>query len=135
MRLLVLFRGNWTITAAVDPDGKCPVKEGLKALEGRTAADRSVFTRRIERLSESGMFHNWEHGHPLEDGISELKGKYIRVLYFKDEDRLVVCTRMALKGKAKVLEQEISGAKATRERYLAAKAVGGVSVEEEEEEG
>ena len=88
MRLLVLFRGNWTITASVDPDGTCPVKEGLNALEGRTAADSGVFTRRLERLAERGSFQNWEHGHPLEDGIHEIKGKYIRVLYFKDADRL-----------------------------------------------
>jgi hypothetical protein len=134
MRLVVVFGSRWTVTAICDSDGKSYLRKGIDGLQGRTAKDKVTIQRRIEYLAANGRFHNDEHGHPLGDDLYEAKGKFLRVLYFRDGSQLIVCCNTCLKGKGKVFQQEKQRAKQLRTSYFDAKAQGRVETVEEEEE-
>ena len=70
---------------------------------------------------------------PLADKIFELKTRGgIRIPYFYDQDRIVICTESLRKPKKTELRAVIARALAARERYFEAKRRGAVEMIQEE---
>ncbi len=132
MRLLVVRRGIWTLLAVSEGE-RCPLKDDLEKLEQRLPNDVAKIMRRFAHVAEHGLPRNKELCRHLEDGIFELKAQrsLIRVLFFLDEDRFVVCTHAVSKPKKRQLRSDMKKAKEMRDKYLEAKHRGRLEIVEE----
>ena len=130
--MMVVRRGQWSVFAACHRD-TCPVMDGLEFTGGPGDVDRRKMLRRIAATASSGPPRNTEQGRPLRDGVYELKsqGGLLRLFYFRDEGRVIVCSHVAVKPKRKQLEAEIDKVIRLREEYREAKAVGFLEIVEE----
>ena len=81
--------------------------------------------------------HNADLCKPLGEGIFEFrrqpKGPKLRVLFFYDEGCRIVCTN-AFRKAERTPPAEVELARETRERYLRAKLLGRLRIEEIEDE-
>lgn len=76
---------------------------------------------------------NDKKSRPLADKIFEFKTRGgIRIPYFYDQDRIVICTEALRKPKKTELRAVIARALAARERYFEAKRHGAVEMIQEE---
>jgi len=124
MYLVRVGSGSWgdVVTLAV-AEGKCAVLDFLMGLD--RSQDASVgkmmymLTQRVPSLGPPK--HNKEQSRHIEDKIFEFKADQLRVLYFYDKGRVVVCAHGFSKQSDKTPGKEIKRAKDLRKIYLAAK--------------
>lgn len=86
----------------------------------------------IRRTAEHGPSRNKELYGDLGDGIYEMRKSGLRVLYFCDTGRLIVCSHGYKKQSQKVGHGEKEKALAAKERYLAAKSRGELEIVDHE---
>jgi phage-related protein len=119
MHLIRLGKSRWEVVALCDQRGSCPV---LDFLGGLDKSLRSLCNRMLGLLREYVTYHgpprSIERCRHLEDGIWEFKTGQLRVLWFYDQDRVIVCTHGFMKKTRKTPRREIRQAKELRERYL-----------------
>lgn len=85
-----------------DEQGRCQVQEFLTQLEANDPKEHAVVDRRITFLAERGTdYRNKEQCRSLGDDVYELKTrrKGIRLYFFFDMDRIVICTHAGIKKK------------------------------------
>ena len=123
MKLLIVRRDVWTILAVCEEE-RCPLYRDLEALGKRLPGDFAKIMRRFEHFAANGPPRNKELCRELEDGIFELKAQkgLMRVFFFYDEGRVVVCSHAVQKPKKKTLRTQISRARRARKAYLAEKS-------------
>ena len=97
------------------------------------AEDGRKILRRLDAMAVSGPPRSRQQGRGIGDGIFELKAQrgLMRLFYFFDEGRIVVCTHLAEKPKPKQLPTERKKAKEVRADYLCMKAEGRLEIVEE----
>lgn len=133
MRLRVIKRLRWMVLAAVDERGECAVAEFLSRLDEGTAEARQIQAL-IARVATNGPPLNEKRSRRLEGAIYELKTRSgIRIPYFYDEGRIVVCTEALRKPKKAELRRVIERAMRIRAEYRAAKLRGDLEILEEDE--
>lgn len=132
MKLRVVCRDVWTILAVCEEE-RCALQEDLEILEKRLPQDFAKIMRRFTHFASNGPPRNTEICREIEDGIFELKSQkgLIRVFFFYDEGRLVICSHAVAKPKPKRLSAEIRRAKHTRGAYRKAKGRAALSIEED----
>ena len=128
MRLLRLAKGSWEVLAACDEQGSCQTLDFLESLEGGSAHGAFMLALLRGRVAT--------HGPPrgllskqLQDEIYEFRHGQVRVLWFYDEGRVVVCTHAIWKQEQKLPTTEVKRAVELRRRYLDAKKRGTLLVE------
>ncbi len=103
-------------------DGRIPAKEFLLSLDYDM---RAKMIRTLELLQKNGPALREPYSKELAEGIFELRAKFgtniSRLLYFYDEDRLVLLTNGFVKKTQKTPKQEINMAKTYRADYYARK--------------
>jgi phage-related protein len=87
----------------------------------------------LEQVAEAGPPSDTERSHKITGAIWELIHGDLRILYFFDAGRLVVCTTGFVKKSKKTPTVEIARAAAAFDRYQDAKKVGRIEVEEDAE--
>ena len=133
MKLQYVQRGIWTILAICDDRGGCLVQEFIDRLETDSQSDYDQVMAQLRWTAVNGPPRNDEKSRPLADKIFEFKTRGgIRIPYFYDKDRLVICTEAMRKPKKTELRAVIARALATRERYFEAKRRGAVEMIQEE---
>ncbi|HEV7784048.1 MAG TPA: type II toxin-antitoxin system RelE/ParE family toxin [Thermoanaerobaculia bacterium] len=135
VKLVRIGWAAWEVLAIVDPRGRCQVLDFLSQLDaGYTVARRVMLLFLQVRLPQDGPpANNALLCKPLGDGLFELrrqpKGQKLRVVFFYDEGRRIVCTNAFSKAET-TPRTELALAKAQRKRYLMAKLARELSIEE-----
>jgi len=121
MRLRRVHRARWEVLAVCDARGGCPLLDFLAGLEANLAADGRAMLRLLAFAAEQGPPRNVEVSHKIAGEVWELIAGRLRVLWFYDEGRLVVCSHGFVKRTRKTPSAEIDRAQASCAAYLAAK--------------
>ena len=132
MRLLVIVRAEWLVVAPVDARGGCPVRRFLEQLRRDAPVEHGRVIARLRELAKRGRITDERKARHLGDGIYELKTRGgVRVLYFVDEGRVIVCADALRKPKPRQLSWLIARSVTVRASYLTAQRVGGLQIVEE----
>jgi phage-related protein len=86
--------------------------------------------RLLSFVAEQGPPHNVEVSHKIAGEIWELIAGRLRVLWFYDQGRIVVCSHGFVKRTRKTPPGEIARAQAAFEAYQAARKAGKLKVED-----
>jgi phage-related protein len=130
MKLRRIRRGLWDVVAICESRGDCPLLEFLTGLEAQLAADGRSMLRLLSFVAEQGPAHNVEVSHKIAGEIWEFIAGRLRVLWFYDQGRLVVCSHGFVKRTRKTPPGEIERAQAAFQAYQAAKKAGNLKVED-----
>ena len=125
------FEGTYSILAACDNRGGCLLLDFLNGLGAGLEKDADRMLALLERVAQQGSQRNDKISHKIEGDIWEFIQGRLRVFYFYDEGRLVVCTHGFVKKTQKAPKGEIATANRVREQYLAAKRQGLLDIEDE----
>jgi len=132
MKLHLLSCGIWTVLAVYTDEERCDVLDLAKGLRRDDPMEYARLMRAFERLSASGPPRNVPRSRALAHGIFELKTRGgVRVLYFFDEGRAVVCCEALPKPKQRGLAVAIDRAARMRWRYLNDKRRGALRIMED----
>lgn len=118
MSLEVIRRGCWTVLALRTARGECPLVEFLTELESDLSRDGRRLLALFDRVAQHGPPRNPEISRSLGDGLWEWRQGRLRVPWFYDGKRLVVCTHGFVKKTRKAPKAELARARRERERYL-----------------
>ncbi len=129
MKLLNLFKNNYHLAAICSLRGDCELFDYLdKAIEDiteinsketkRKLSEAATMVNLLERTSQHGPPKNKEKSRFLENNIFEFKHNQLRILYFYDAGKLIVCTHHFTKKQQKTPKKEIKRAKKMHELYL-----------------
>lgn len=130
MRLKRVHRARWNVLAVCGPRGDCPLLDFLAGLEARLAADARAMLRLLAFVAEQGPPRNVQMSHKIAGEVWEFIAGRLRVLWFYDEGRLVVCTHGFVKSTRKTPAAEIERARASCAAYRAAKQDTKLTVED-----
>ncbi len=117
MKLLSLAQGDFEVFAACTDRGACPLLRLLGEMESDGRKDAIRMLALLKRVSREGLPARYEVNHRLVGGISQLRQGGIRVLYFQDRNRVIICTHGFVKRSQKTPALEISRAQATLARF------------------
>jgi phage-related protein len=128
MKLRRVRRARWDVLAICGRRGECPLLEFLAGLEAQLESDGRTMLRLLSFTAEQGPPHNVELSHKIAGEIWELVAGRLRVLWFYDEGRLVVCSHGFVKRTQKTPPGEIDRAQAAYAAYQVAKKAGALEV-------
>jgi phage-related protein len=131
MRLTTIFAAEWQVVARIDTLGRCRVREAMDALERTDKDAHDQLIAVLDRVSRHGPRRDPRQSRHLGGAIYELKtAKGWRLFYFFDHGRILVCTELCRKPKARELRELIRGAQRERREYLAARAADAILMED-----
>lgn len=133
MRIRRLLQGqSFTVYAACDARNDCELVEFLDGLGANLQDDADHMLELLERVSKNGPPRNKDICHQIQGDIYEFIKRRLRVLWFYDEGRVIVCTHGFMKDTQKTPKAEIAKADHIREQYFAAKARNDIEIEEDD---
>jgi phage-related protein len=130
MKLKRIHRGRWDVVATCEPRGDCPLLDFLAGLEAQLATDGRAMLRLLAFVAEQGPPRNVDVSHKISGEIWELIAGRLRVLWFYDEGRLVVCSHGFVKRTKKTPGREVERARSFFAAYRAAKKERSLKVED-----
>lgn len=130
MKLRRVRRGHWDVVAACGSRGECPLLDFLASLEAQLEPDGRAMLRLLSFVAEQGPPHNVEVSHKIVGDIWELIAGRLRVLWFYDQGRLIVCSHGFVKRTRKTPSSEINRAQGVFDAYQNAKRSGTLKVED-----
>jgi phage-related protein len=140
IQLARIARGSWDVLAVLDDRGGCPALDFIAALGANyTAAKRGLLrVLRVELPQDGPPARNTQRCKSLGGGIFEIrrqpKGQKLRVLFFYDDGRRIVCTNAFAKAE-RTPRNEVELARAAKQRYLKAKFRRKLEIVEEAHDG
>ena len=127
------FRGRFEVLAACDNRGVPTLLEFFERLGPNLEKDMDHMLQLLERVAASGPPRNTDISHKIQGDIWEfIKGR-LRVFWFYDEGRVIVCTHGLVKKSQKTPKRDITQAEQVRIAYFAAKQRGALMIEEEDD--
>lgn len=134
MRLRRLATGTWQVLAICSDRGDCPVESFLAAQRGKLADQAQRMWALFDVVAADGPPRSTGISHKVAAEIWELIRGDLRVLWFYDQGRAVICSHGFLKQTQKTPASHIHLAEANLARYRAAQRAGSLSIVEEDEE-
>jgi phage-related protein len=128
MKLQTVREGEWRVLAVCTERGDCDLLDFLEGLVGRLAKDGDRLLRLLQRIADEGIPRNTEISHKLAGDVWELIQGDLRLLYFRDRDRVVVCSHALVKRGRKVPRGDIDQAQARCNAYRTARETGTLEV-------
>lgn len=111
------LEGIWTVYAACSDRGDCQLLEFLEGLGPNLEATADQVWALLGHVAQSGPRLNSNLSHQLRGDIYEfIKGR-IRVLYFCERGRVIVCTHALIKKKQEIGNAEINRAEEVMRIY------------------
>lgn len=132
LNLKVIARARWRLYAICTARGDCPLEDFL-ADRSQLGKDKDRMVRRLEAIAQHGPRYLPDISHQIEDEIWQTAQGQIRILWFYDQDRIIVCSHGFIKGTKKTPEAEKALARQALRAYRAAAASLGIMVIEEED--
>lgn len=135
MQLKVLIAGKWRITSPMARCGSSEVEAFFDELAADYQSNVSALLAMMEAHSNLGseqFNHSQSHYVDQKEKIYEyIKGR-LRVFWYEDDDRVVICTHGIIKKSQKTPKREIDKAIRVKLAYLQAKSDGSLHLIEEE---
>jgi hypothetical protein len=128
MRLVRIGRAVWDVLAILDESANSAWGELEAADPSDSGAERMRITLETEVPLNGPPRMNKTKCRALGDGIYEFKEPGVRVLWFYDAGRTVVCSHVSPKVAKKKFQPEIAKAKRLRDAYLVSKLAGTLKV-------
>ncbi len=120
MKLRRVHKEQWDVLACCTDSGACDLLSFFDDLEGKLAADGARMLALLEHLAEHGPLRNDSLSHQIKPGLWQLSKGDVRVLYFYDAGRVVVCSHGFVKRGQKTPAAEVARALAREQAYRAA---------------
>lgn len=123
MEIWRLIAHRWTIYGACDSRGICIFQAWLEGLDPSLTKDRDRLLATLERSAQDPAGPRSlpiETSHQIEGDIYQISKGQLRVLYFYDKQRVIICTHGFFKKSGKTPPQEITRATTIRDDYFAA---------------
>jgi len=122
--LRVSRRGHpYQVLAMCDERGSCQILDFLLDLGSeRNPLRRKILALLQDRVPQRGVLKNDQESKELEDGIFEFRPFPARILWFWDENQVVICVEALSKPKKRATQREIAKAKDARSAYRLAKS-------------
>lgn len=135
MRILRLpFSGSFMLYAVCDGRGVPLLLEFFHGLGANLLKDVDRMMALLESVALSGPPRNTDVSHQLRGEIYEFIQGRLRVLWFYDKGRVVVCSHGMVKQSQKTPRSEIERAEEVRHAFLAAKQADQLLIEEENDD-
>jgi len=128
MKLQIVREGEWRVLAVCTERGDCDLLGFLEGLDGKLVKDGDRLLRLLQRIADEGIPRNTEVSHKLAGDVWELIQGDLRLLYFRDRDRVVVCSHALVKRGRKVPRGDIDQAQARCNVYRTAREAGTLEV-------
>lgn len=110
-------------------DGLCETQDFFEEAEKNDADELASMLALLEHAAEHGPPKNKEKSRDVGEGILEFKAKSLRVCWFYDAGRMIICTHGFGKPTPKVQTREIKRARELRETYFNLKVKSVVPIE------
>ena len=135
MRLRPVRLKLWKLYAVCNERGDCELLDFLAGLEGGLMKNASRMRELLDRVAESGPPRNTEISHDLDKrkGIWEFIQGDLRVLWFYDKGKLIICSHGVIKKARRTPRSEIDRACRAFDAYTDAKAGRQLLFEEEDQ--
>ena len=125
------FQGQYTVFAVCDSRGNPVLLDFFSELGPNFQKDLDAMLQLLEACAVSGPSRNTEISHKIQGEIWEfIKGR-LRVLWFYDQGRIVICTHGFIKKTRKTPARELNRAENMRQEYLTAKNEDNIIIQEE----
>lgn len=134
MKLIKLHEGQYTVHAVCDRQGEAELLQFLEGLGANYRSSRDGMLNLLERCAEHGPPRNADLKHHLDDGIFELIKGQLRVLFFTDAGKLIICSHGFLKKSRKVPKKDIDAAKQARKHYQDAREANQLEIMEDRDD-
>lgn len=134
MKLIKLYEGQYTVHAACDGQGETPLLQFLEGLGANYRSSLNGMLNLLERCAAQGPPANADLKHRLDDGIFELIKGQLRVVFFTDAGKIIICSHGFLKKSRKVPQREIRTAQQARKRYQEAKQAHQLEILEDQDD-
>jgi phage-related protein len=131
IRLKVIVRARWTLYAVCAGRNECPLEMFL-ADRTELGKDKDRMLRRLEAIAEHGPQYLPDISHQIEPDLWQTEQGRIRILWFYDRDRVIVCSHGFVKRTRKTPETEKAQARRKLHVYRAAADAGTIRIMEEE---
>jgi phage-related protein len=128
MKLLIVRDGEWRVLAVCTERGDCDLLDFLEGLDGKLVKDGDRLLRLLQRIADEGIPRNTEISHKLDGDVWELIQGDLRLLYFRDRGRVVVCSHALVKRGRKVPRGDVDQAQARCNAYRTAREAGTLEV-------
>lgn len=128
--LTEITRGSRFRLYAIGSNNQNPSHEFLAAVQADQPREWTKLMARLHRAAECGPpVSNPEQcrqlkGNRPDETVYEFKTHLLRLFWFYDEDRVILCTNGMMKGPRKEQDQAIAIARSWKAAYLAAKIQG-----------
>jgi phage-related protein len=109
------------------PDG-CQLLDFISELGANLQKDGDRVLALLKRVARDGPPRNLEICHQIEGKINQFTQGRIRVLWFYDEGKIIICTHGFVKKTPKTPTREINHAKALMKYYFEAKGKGMIEI-------
>ncbi|SEL61131.1 type II toxin-antitoxin system RelE/ParE family toxin [Ectothiorhodospira marina] len=127
-------QGLYRVYATCDSRGVPELLEFLEGLDANMYKDRTRMLALLEQVAEAGPPRNTDISHKLDGEIWEFIRGRLRVCWFFDEGRVVICTHGFVKKSQKTPSAEIRKAKQRHKAYTQACANSTLTIEVEADE-
>jgi hypothetical protein len=122
------------VLALCDSRGDCELLEFLASVGSRYAKDRTRLLALFDRIAEQGPARNDALSHHLSGDVWEFIQGGLRVLWFYDAGRVVICSHGLVKKTRKIPPADIRRTQAGCNAFRLAQRLGRVEVVDDEEE-
>ena len=110
MNLLVVSKGFYTVFAIAKSRGHCELLDFLEGLGQTLQKDSDRMLALLDRVAMEGPPRNTEISHQIKGKLFEFIQGRLRVLWFYDEGRVIICTGGFVKKGQKTPRGEIDHA-------------------------
>jgi len=128
MKLRYVRKVRWTILAVCDERGGCQLLDFLGDSACPTGKAARNMLALIARTAEHGLSGNRELSRDLGDDIYELRKSGLRVLFFYDAGRVIICSHAYPKQSQKIGHGQKERACRARKLYFEAKHNGELEI-------
>jgi phage-related protein len=132
MYLFIVSKGFYTVCAAGRGPGHCELLEFLQGLEPNLQKDCDRVLALFGKVAREGPPRNEEISHQIKGKLFEFIQGRLRVLWFYDEGRLIICTGGFVKKGQKTPRSEIEHAIQVMSEYFEDKKRGEIRICKEE---
>ena len=127
--------GQWKVLALCNERGDCDLLDFLAGLGQRHVKDRTRLLALLDRVAEHGPPNNAAVSHHLSGEVWEFIQGGLRVLWFYDAGKVVVCSNGLLKKTQKIPPGDIRLAETRCAAYRVSKKAQAVEILNDDEEG
>jgi len=132
MNLLLVSKGFYTVYAVAKSREHCELLEFLEGLGQTLQKDSDRMLALLDRVAMEGPPRNTEISHQIKGKLFEFIQGRLRVLWFYDEGRLIICTSGFVKKGQKTPRGEIDHAIQLMNAYFEGKKREQIRIYEEE---